>query len=210
MLDAGCGEKEVPIPTTFIMNDTQIMYESFLEDINNILNTGEITNIYEEEHFKRMSNELTKVLERKKLPTSLEYIYQEYIDRLRDNFHIILCMSPVGENLRIRCRKFPSLVNCCTLDWYDNWPEQALNSVSKEYFQVLENVEDKIKNDLSEIFSNIHRSVELAADRYYSELRRKTYVTPKSFLDCIQGYLDNLFKRRDEHRIVYGRLQSGI
>jgi len=113
------------------MNDTQIMYESFLEDINNILNTGEITNIYEDEHFKRMSAELTKVLERKKLPTSFEYVYQEYIERLRDNFHIILCMSPVGESLRIRCRMFPSLITCCTLDWYDNWPEQALNSVSK-------------------------------------------------------------------------------
>ena len=32
--------------TTFILNDTQIMYESFLEDINNILNTGEITGLY--------------------------------------------------------------------------------------------------------------------------------------------------------------------
>ena len=45
MLDAGCQEK----PTTFILNDTQIMYESFLEDINNILNTGEITNLYNKE-----------------------------------------------------------------------------------------------------------------------------------------------------------------
>ena len=42
MLVAGCEE----MPTTFILNDTQIMYESFLEDINNILNTGEITGLY--------------------------------------------------------------------------------------------------------------------------------------------------------------------
>ena len=43
------------------MTDTQIMYESFLEDINNILNTGEITNLYAKEDYERMTNSLAKV-----------------------------------------------------------------------------------------------------------------------------------------------------
>lgn len=42
MLSAGCDS----VKTTFLLTDTQIMHESFLEDINNILNTGEITNLY--------------------------------------------------------------------------------------------------------------------------------------------------------------------
>lgn len=33
------------IPYCFIMTDTQIISESFLEDINNLLNTGEIPNL---------------------------------------------------------------------------------------------------------------------------------------------------------------------
>ena len=47
-----CGLKGKSI--TFLMTDTQIVNENFLEDINNILNTGEVTNLYEEE-------ELTKI-----------------------------------------------------------------------------------------------------------------------------------------------------
>lgn len=27
-------------------------------------------------------------------------------------------MSPVGDSFRSRCRMFPSLVNCCTIDWF--------------------------------------------------------------------------------------------
>ena len=42
MLDSGCEGRQI----TFIMTDTQIVREAFLEDINNILNTGEITNLY--------------------------------------------------------------------------------------------------------------------------------------------------------------------
>lgn len=39
-------------------------------------------------------------------------------------------MSPVGDAFRRRCRMFPSLVNCTTIDWFSNWPTEALYSVA--------------------------------------------------------------------------------
>ena len=33
-------------PVSFLFVDTQIITEQFLEDINNILNSGDVTNIY--------------------------------------------------------------------------------------------------------------------------------------------------------------------
>lgn len=127
MLPAGCDAKR----TTFILNDTQIMHESFLEDVNNILNTGEITNLYSKDDHNTMETSLTKVLTKKKIPINKDNVYDEYIEQLREHFHIILCMSPVGDLLRNRCRKFPSLVNCCTLDWFFTWPEEALYGVAE-------------------------------------------------------------------------------
>jgi dynein heavy chain len=57
-----------------------------------------------------------------------------FVSNVRDNLHIVLALSPVGEKLRNRCRMFPSLVNCCAIDWFDRWPEEALYSVAlKEY-----------------------------------------------------------------------------
>ena len=38
-------EKNIPESTAFVLTDSQIVDEAFLEDINNILNTGEIPNL---------------------------------------------------------------------------------------------------------------------------------------------------------------------
>ena len=51
-------------------------------------------------------------------PGEPDQIYNTFVERVRDYLHIVLCMSPVGDALRVRCRKFPSLVDCCTLDWF--------------------------------------------------------------------------------------------
>ena len=38
-------------PTAFLFSDTQLKDESFLEDINNILNTGEVPNLFPKVNF---------------------------------------------------------------------------------------------------------------------------------------------------------------
>ena len=38
--------------------------------------------------------------------------------------------SPIGEVFRSRLRQFPSLVTCCTIDWFSEWPDEALKSVA--------------------------------------------------------------------------------
>lgn len=34
---------------------------------------------------------------------------------------------------RARLRQFPSLVNCCTIDWFNEWPAEALQSVASSF-----------------------------------------------------------------------------
>ena len=49
---------------------------------------------------------------------SLVALFNYFISRVRDQLHIVLAMSPIGDAFRNRLRKFPSLVNCCTIDWF--------------------------------------------------------------------------------------------
>ena len=54
-----------------------------------------------------------------------------YLGQVRRNIHMVIAMSPLGEIFRARLRKFPSLVNCCTIDWFSEWPEEALLGVGR-------------------------------------------------------------------------------
>jgi dynein heavy chain len=45
-------------------------------------------------------------------------LYNYFIERVKANLHIVLAMSPIGDAFRNRLRMFPSLINCCTIDWF--------------------------------------------------------------------------------------------
>ena len=61
-----------------------------------------------------------------------------------------LYFSPIGEIFRARLRQFPSLVNCCTIDWFSEWPNEALNSVAKSFLSEIPDLDegDEIINGL--------------------------------------------------------------
>lgn len=99
-----------------------------------MLNTGEVPNLYsKKEDLDGVINNIRPVATKLKRPDSPESLWNFFVERVRESLHIILCMSPVGEALRVRCRKFPSLVNCCTLDWFPPWRKEALLSVANRF-----------------------------------------------------------------------------
>ena len=203
MFASGVMGKEI----SFTLTDSQILMESFLEDINNILNTGEVPNLMLGEDKDYINQELPNQI---KIEGSTELIQQEFVKRVRQNFHICLCMSPVGNDLRVRCRQFPSLVNCCTLDWFSKWPPEALLFVSQQKLIDMELPSEEVRDELAKMCMLIHTTVEEASDRFYDELRRRVYTTPKSYLDLISLYINTLDKKRKEYYANKNRLSDGL
>ena len=121
-------------------------------------------------------------------PETRDAIYAHFIQLVRENLHIVLCVSPIGDAFRVRCRMFPSLINCCTIDWFDEWPKDALLSVAQRYFEKVDVGSEEAKAAICEVCVEMHYSVGRTADDFFSELRRKVYTTPTSYLELLNLY----------------------
>jgi len=96
---------------------------------------------------------------------------------------------------------FPSLVNCCTLDWFTEWPVEALLGVGKS--QLLDfagemNIEIDMLEKYVQVFKTIHQSVEHISIKYKNQLRRINYVTPTSYLELLTMFKNVLKEKRVE------------
>ena len=45
-------------------------------------------------------------------------LFNMFLERCRSQLHVVLAMSPIGDTFRSRLRRFPALINCCTIDWF--------------------------------------------------------------------------------------------
>ena len=114
-------------------------------------------------------------------------LYAYFLDRVRNNLHLVLCMSPIGDGLRERCRMYPSLVNSCAIDWFSEWPDVALREVSSRFLHGADlGAAEGIQDSMAEVFCRAHLSVANMAKRMAAEIRRYVYVTPTNYLDLVK------------------------
>lgn len=111
------------VPTCFLFSDTQVVEERFLEDINNILSSGMVPNLYSPEDVEDVVSNLSDAAKKAGITQTSADVFRFFIDRVRANLHVILCMSPIGEAFRNRIRQYPAFVNCTTIDWFTEWPK---------------------------------------------------------------------------------------
>lgn len=72
-----------------------------------------------------------------------------------------------------RCRQFPSLINCSTIDWFNAWPAEALASVSRRFLEGMDLGDITLRVKVADLCVTMHTSVERMAERYYQEMRRR-------------------------------------
>ncbi|KAA0188249.1 Dynein heavy chain axonemal, partial [Fasciolopsis buskii] len=209
-------------PTLFLFTDTQVVEESFLEDINNMLSSGEVPTLYKTDEFEEVRQAIEQEARQDGARDSAQGIFQYFIDRVRANLHIVLCMSPIGEPFRNRIRMFPAFVNCTTIDWFSEWPMEALLEVADRYLsevilvvnepdpQLLAKKQDKIHASVAKIFATMHRSVSDMALIMFAELRRQIYVTPTNYLELVSGYKSLLYQKRQELSDKANKLTNGL
>lgn len=103
-----------------------------------------------------------------------------------------------------------ALVNCTSINWFHEWPEEALRSVSLRFLNEIEEVPTELKKSVSDFMSYVHLSVNNKSGEYRDNDRRHNYTTPKSFLEQIKLYENLLKANRAELLAKMERLENGL
>ncbi|XP_068085242.1 dynein axonemal heavy chain 2 [Anabrus simplex] len=217
--------------TTFLFSDTQVADEVFLEVINNMLSSGEVPNLYKPDEFDEIKSKLSTQATKDGIVPTTEGMFSYFIDRVRRKLHIIVCMSPVGDAFRNRLRQYPSLISSTTIDWFTDWPYEALLEVADKYLQDVSFLkrgmvtgemvgkrkltnficpQERVRKSVATMFATIHYSVSKASARMLLEMKRHNYVTPTNYLELVAGYKKMLEEKRTSISAAASKLRNGL
>uniref|UniRef100_K3W732 AAA+ ATPase domain-containing protein n=1 Tax=Globisporangium ultimum (strain ATCC 200006 / CBS 805.95 / DAOM BR144) TaxID=431595 RepID=K3W732_GLOUD len=192
----------------FMLTDSQITNEKFLIYLNDLLASGEVPDLFAMEDMDNIVNLLSPVAGTKDRKEVVKFFQAE----IRKRLHLCLCFSPVGDDFRSRARKFPALVSCTVIDWFQPWPKEALLSVGREKLKEISDLlgSDDSRTGIENFMPFSFQSVNQCAERFFQVERRYVYTTPKSYLELLQLYKKILRKKVKEYGAAIERLEKGL
>ncbi|EDV95542.1 GH15722 [Drosophila grimshawi] len=198
--------------TTFLLTENQIKMELFLQDIDCLLNQGEVPNIFPIDE-KQEVLELVRLAAQggnRNIDVSALQVFSFFVNRCKQKLHIVLSFSPIGDALRTRVRLYPSLVNCCTIDWYDSWPEEALQMIAKMSLIDVNVPSDQIKLAIMDTCQYFHVTAARATRSFCQMSGRHIYQTNASFIELIRSFQTLIARKQEETMLAKMRYIGGL
>ena len=122
----------------FILTDSQITDDKFLVYINDILSSGWIPELFQKDELDGILGKVRAEAKNAGYLDTPDQLFEFFLDKARKNLHLALCFSPVGDAFRFRARKFPGIINCTSMDWFHEWPKDALIDVATRFLKDIE------------------------------------------------------------------------
>merc|ERR1719421_1244159 len=197
----------------FLFTDGQITNEKFLVFINDLLSSGEVADLYMPEDKDGIRNNVRSGCKSAGLQDTPDNLWNFFISRIRKNLHMSICFSPVGDGMRNRAKKFPALITCTVIDWFQPWPVDALRSVAAKFLQPMEILggdEDPVREGCVNFFPYSFEVVGKVSGDFQRLEKRASYTTPKTFLELLKLYTGMLGGKVEALEDKKNRLTNGL
>ncbi|KAK2581989.1 hypothetical protein KPH14_002425 [Odynerus spinipes] len=195
---------------TFYLTDRQ-MKNIFLQDINSLLNTGEIPNLFSNEE-KHNIIAVTRIHAQKGDPNaeiSTRAVMDYFIQQCKNKLHFVLGFSPMRDTMRKYFHLYPNLIKCCTINFYDTWPEDTLVEIAMVHMENID-IPENIKDGIIQACISFHNDAIMNSLTYFKDNGKRTYVTASAFLHIVKLYVHLMTKRQQEIITARSRYIKGL
>ena len=216
---AGCrGEK-----ICFIMDESNVLDAGFLERMNTLLANSEVPGLFDGDEYASLMTACKEGAQRDGLLLDTpEELYKWFTQQIARNLHVVFTMNPPQAGSAAKATTSPALFNRCVIDWFGDWPSQALQQVADEYTQALDltgsdsitptgtdepvNVRSAIVN----ICQDVHKSIDAVNKRMASIAGRTMFLTPRHYLDFINQFVKLFTEKQGDLQDQERHLNVGL
>ncbi|KAH0539600.1 hypothetical protein KQX54_006018 [Cotesia glomerata] len=201
----GCGRDS----TYFVVG--RFVQDKYLEDISSLMTTGEIPGLISAE-------ERQSIIEIARLPAqkgdrNLEIATTEVMDyffnQCREKLHFILYYSITDQNLRQQLKSFPNLLNCCFVDCFMPWPQDAFVQWGHAFIEDLK-IDGSVKEKIITASKHLYDESKKISIKYRDELGRMTHVSPSGFIHMMKLYAKLMTEKQRELKESKERYLGGL
>ncbi|CAM9542145.1 unnamed protein product [Laminaria digitata] len=195
----------------FLFTDSQIVQERFLVYLNDLLSSGNIPDLYTKDEQLSISESLVEVVKAKGISPEPSACWDYFVQQVREKLHVILCFSPMAPEFRNRARKFPALVSCTVIDWFQPWPKEALASVGTRFLAKSCYLDGEgIRAGVEQFMMKSFEGVNAMCTKFLAAEGRYVYTTPKSYLELLKLFIALLETKHVEADAAIQRLEGGV
>ncbi|XP_013915709.1 PREDICTED: cytoplasmic dynein 2 heavy chain 1 [Thamnophis sirtalis] len=190
-----------------LLEDYQFVQPTFLEMINSLLSSGEVSGLYTIEELEPL---LSPLKDQASQDGFTGPVFNYFTYRIQQNLHVVLIMDSTNLNFTINCESNPALHKKCQVLWMEGWSESSMKKIPEMLFAEADekekvaktSKEHKKKNsgDLEFIksFLTIHESCKLYG------------ATPRRYMTFLHTYLAIHNSKRTELIKRQSHLQAGV
>ncbi|MCQ2815661.1 MAG: AAA family ATPase [archaeon] len=204
MKRAGCkGEK-----ICFIFDESNVLGPAFLERMNALLASGEVPGLFEgDEYISLISSAKENLSKESKGLDTEEEIYKSFVKGVQRNLHVVFTMNPLSPDFSNRAASSPALYNRCVINWFGDWPKDALFQVANKLTEHVEfapenfskpglSDNEEMRGYLVESITEYHMVIKELNDKLSKNAKKFNYITPRDFLDFIK-HLEKLQREKN-------------
>ncbi|XP_049633509.1 dynein axonemal heavy chain 14 [Suncus etruscus] len=198
--------------TVLIIAYLNMTVESFLEDLNSIINLRKMPDFFDNEELDSIVLRIRTFAKQSGCSDNRQSLLAFFHKRVYKNLHIFISISPVDPKFRYCCKKYSSIISSCTIDWYERWNEQALlliaNSFLSEYVD-FENRED-LREKLAPTCVQIYTSTKEMSIKYFKRTGRNYFITPSTYLQFMETFAYILKQQKQELQTKRNNFYMGL
>ena len=127
-------------PVVFLVTQAHLRFDAMLSDLATIVRGGDVSALAPDAIQTDRAGTASRPRTAGTTSSSINSFSTPMLDpsTLNSNLHVILCLSPAGSTFRDTIRRYQSIRNCCTIDWFGVWPMEALSAVARGKLEGLE------------------------------------------------------------------------